>query len=183
MTEVSQVAYSTQDIEATALDMVAKDGVGPFFFAEFPLYDLTYQGKAAHYDRIQVAFGYKGDLQIELLQVPAGGHSIYAEGIAGRRELFHHSYVKSDEDYDAIVARHEQAGEMATYKGVSLAGEDRIRFCYVDARERLGHFVEILETKKMVGPAARIFDVYEQMKQAAKGWDGKDPIRQMADLF
>jgi hypothetical protein len=181
--DVAQIAYSTIDIEATALAMVETDGVGPFWIADFPLFDVTYLGEKANYDQLKVAFAYRGNQQIELIQLPEGAHSVYAEGLGSRREAFHHTYHSSDEDYDALIARYAANGEEATYHGAAISGEERIRFCYLDARERLGHFIELLETAKMVGPAAGVLVLYEKMAAIAAAWDGSRPLRRIEELF
>ena len=64
-----------------------------------------------------------------------------------------------------------------------LAGDDGIRFGFIDARKRLGHFVEVLETNRMVGSAAAIFDLYAKMEDAAAHWDGMRPLRSLSELF
>lgn len=66
MPRVTQVCYTTHDIEATARDIVANERVGPFYFAEFPQHDLVLNGKPVSYDPIKVGFGYLGSLQYEL---------------------------------------------------------------------------------------------------------------------
>ena len=38
---------------------------------------------------LKVAFGYNDAQQIELIQAPAGMHSVYSEG--NRQEMFHHT--------------------------------------------------------------------------------------------
>jgi len=184
MTSVTQIAYSTRDIEKTARSFAEIDGIGPFYMAEFPLYDTTYQGKPIDYERLKVAFGYRGHQQIELLQVPEGMHSVYSEGLEGRHEVFHHTYNYLDtaeENYDAIIARHQAAGEHATYQG--LAGDGRIRFAYIDARKRLGHFIELLDTRQMAGTPADLGWLYERMEAEARQWDGKRPIRSIEELL
>jgi hypothetical protein len=180
MPEVNQVCYATADIEATARAMAEIDGIGPFFMGQFPLSGLNYRGAAIQYDPIKVAFAYNGSLQIELIEAPIGMPSCYAEVLDGRREALHHVYVSSDEGYDAIIARHARAGEPLAYSG--LAGEG-IRFGFVDARARLGHFVEVLESERMVGPDAAIYDLYERIKQASQAWDGSRPLREMAEML
>ena len=182
MLEVTQICYASRDIEATAKTLVKVERAGPFFFGEFPLRSLQYRGAAVEYGKLKVGFGYRGRMQIELIQAPAGVPSCYAEVLdGGKREAFHHVYIKSNEDYDAIVDRHARAGEPMVYHG--LAGDDGIRFGFIDARKRLGHFVEVLETNRMVGPAAAIYDLYAKMEDAAANWDGKRPLRSLSELF
>ena len=179
MIGVTQICYSSRDLEATARSMALSDRIGPFFVAEFPLDKLEYRGNPVDYGQLKVAFAYQGSLQIELIETPKDQPSCYEEVLEGRRETLHHIYVKSDEEYDAIIARYKQAGEAVVYHG--LAGEG-IRFGFIDARLRLGHFIEVLETKRMTGPAAAIFNLYARMEAEARAWDGSRPLRRLAEL-
>jgi len=180
MTEVTQLCYATCDLQMTARTMIELDRVGPFYLAEFPLRGLVYRGERVNYGSLKVAFAYRGHLQVELVQVPAGLPSCYAEVLNGRREALHHTYVKSEEDYDAIVERHASAGEELVYHG--LAGDDGIRFGFIDARVRLGHFIEVLESNRMIGSAAAMFGLYERMEGEARRWDGSSPVRSLTEL-
>jgi len=177
---VTQVCYTTRDIEATAKAIAAIDGIGPFFCAEFPQQNLVYRDRCLGNGRVQVAFAYKGDLQYELIQAPSDAPSFYTELLGDRREAFHHTYLSSDEDYDALVARYTAAGEPLAYWGT--AGDHGIRFGFLDATARLGHFIETLETRKMSGPSAEIFTYYERMKVVCAQWDGQRPIRLLAEV-
>ncbi len=180
MPPVTQVCYTTHDIEATARDIVANERVGPFYFAEFPQHDLVLNGKPVSYDPIKVGFGYIGTLQYEVIEAPAGVESCYTMVLEGRREALHHTYVSTDEDFDAIARRYAAAGEEMIYHGI--AGEG-IRFGFVDARARLGHFIELLETRKMVGSAGLIYSLYDRMQTAAQDWDGQRPLRRLDELL
>ena len=179
--DVAQVCYATRDIEATARSLAALEGVGPFFVAEFSLHDLVYRGKRVEYGPIQVAFGYSGDLQYELIEPLQGDGGFFEELLDGRREAFHHTYQSTCEDYDAVIARYAANGESVAYCGV--AGED-VRFAFIDATARLGHFIELLETARMQDDgSAAILRAYDRMREAAQGWDGDRPIRPLAELF
>jgi glyoxalase/bleomycin resistance protein/dioxygenase superfamily protein len=181
MTDVTQVCYTTRDIEATALALSKIDGYGPFFLGAFPLSALKYRDESVNYGSIKVGFAYQGNMQIELIEAPAGVPSCYAEVLNERREALHHTYVKTDEHYDAIIVRHAGAGEPLVYHG--LAGDDGIRFGFIDARERLGHFIEVLETNRIVGAGLAIYHLYERIKDAARDWNGMRPVREIAELL
>jgi len=179
MTAVVQVCYATTDIEATARSLADIDGVGPFFLGQFPLSGLVYRGAMVDYGAIKVGFAYYGDLQYELIEAPAGVPSCYAEVLDGRREAVHHTYMSRTENYDEVVGRYAREGEPLVYNG--LAG-DNVRFGFIDARPRLGHFVEVLETEKIVGPGAAIYDLYAKIKETSRSWVGDRPVRDMAEL-
>jgi len=178
--QVNQICYSTHDIEATARSLAETDQIGPFYIGAFPLNGTIYRGRTVEYGSIRVGFGYRAGLQYELIEAPKGQPSCYAEVLDGRREALHHVYHGTDEDYDAIVARYAAAGEELAYHG--LAGEG-VRFGFIDAMSRLGHFVEVLETDKIVGEGRRIYDIYERIEAASRGWDGGRPIRPLGEAM
>src|SRR4051794_8942350 len=179
--DVAQVCYTTRDIEATARSLAALEGVGPFFVTEFPLYDLVYRGGRVQYDPILVAFGYNRNLQYELIRPPQGVASCYAEVLGDRREALHHTFLPFRDDFDTVRARYAAVGEPIVYEGT--AGDARIRFGFVDARPRLGHFIELLETERMIGPEAMIYELFGQIRAAAEDWSGQRPVRSMQELM
>jgi hypothetical protein len=46
-----------------------------------------------------------------------------------------------------------------------------LRFAFHDAREELGHFLEIYE------PADSVVRLYSRVRDAARNWDGLNPVR------
>ena len=180
MTEVMQVSYATRDIEATARQLAELEGVGPFFVAEFQQFDVVYRGTKLDYPPLQVAFGYKGDLQYELCVPPAGLPSIYNEVLDGRREALHHTFQPSSDTFDVVAARYAAAGEPLVYQGTASAA--RIRLGFVDARPRLGHFIELLETERIVGEETYIYEIYAKIRAAANGWSGQRPLRSFQEI-
>ena len=178
--EVMQISYATRDIEATARQLAELEGVGPFFLMEFPQHDAFYRGSRLPDPIVRVAFGYKGDLQYELSFAPEGTPSIYGEMLDGRREAFHHTFQPFSDPFDVVAARYAAAGEPLAYQATASAA--RIRLGFVDARPRLGHFVELLETERMVGDEAYIYDIYAKIQAAAQGWSGQRPLRAIGEL-
>lgn len=178
---VSQIAYATRDLEATARALAAADGVGPFFLGEFDHRDIIYRGRNIGNLAIKVAFGYRNDMQYELIQPLRGESAFFSDMLRDRRETFHHTYESSTEEFDALIARYVAMGEEVVYSGV--AGEG-VRFAFVDATDRLGHFVELLETLRMQGGGSTaILRAYEQMREAARTWDGERPIRSLGEIY
>ena len=178
---LSQICYATRDAGATSRALAATDGVGPFYVAEFEHRDIIFRGRSIGNLSIKVAFGYRNDLQYELIEPLQGVGAFFEELLDGRREAFHHTYQSTCEDYDAVIARYAANGESVAYCGV--AGED-VRFAFIDATARLGHFIELLETARMQDDgSAAILRAYDRMREAAQGWNGDRPIRPLAELF
>jgi len=178
---VSQICYATRNVEATVRDLAAVDGIGPFFIGEFEHRDITYHGRKIGNIAVKVAFGYRNDLQYELIEPVNGESAFFSNLLRDRREAFHHTYESSTEDFDALVERYAARGEKVVYAGV--AGDD-VRFAFVDATDRLGHHVELLETARMQDESSlAILRAYERMRQEAHEWDGERPMRSFAELL
>ena len=166
-----QAAWIVNDINETAERWIKTFGVGPFFvFDEITLEDLTYRGEPAEME-FSAALAQAGDLQIELIQQGCNSPSAYRDLFPMGKQGFHHVAVFSD-DYDAEIASYREQGfEVAT---AGRAGP--MRYCYVDTSPVMGFMIEVLERNDP------FIQAFGQIADAAKGWDGSNPIRSQRDL-
>ena len=166
---VRQVAYFVPDAVAAARDHARLFGSGPFFVAEhIPLRKALHRGREAYLDHTS-AYGQWGDVMIEFVQQnnagPSAFHDVYPEGSG--RSGFHHVALIVD---DLASSRRAFAGAGLT-EALYAEMNDGFAFVMVDAVERHGHMIELYE-----GVAA-LTGFYAMVKNAAKGFDGTDPIR------
>jgi catechol 2,3-dioxygenase-like lactoylglutathione lyase family enzyme len=174
--EIRQVAYLVPDIEA-AMDYWANVlGVGPWYYnPRVPIQNYTYRGER-HEPHNSVALANAGGVQIELLQTRNDVPSMYRDfQQAGHVGGQHVAYWT--EDFDADLARAEAAG----FK-VCMSGEVGVngRFVYFEDGKHPGlHPGALIELSEVAGPKGRLFTL---IREAAKDWDGKDPVRPFPDL-
>ena len=127
---VKQLGYYVEDLEASAGQLRAALGAGPFV-------DLVVdiRGQKVRL-AMRTALGHLNDIQLELIEVDTDGPDPYHE--MGRFGL-HHFCVYVD-DVDAAVQDLESAGMSLAMRMTSGQG---MEIAYVDAREQLGQYIEV----------------------------------------
>jgi len=164
---VFQTAYVVEDLDAALRHWTRTMGVGPFWvFDHVQFSELHYRGEPTNADTT-AAMGYWGDLQIELVVQHNQAPSIYKEFLDRGYRGMQHLAVMTD-DVDAHLQRLEPLGIMPTQHGKV---KDGIHFAYVGTDFHPGGMIELVEaTDAIVG-------VFDYMRQSARDWDGKDPVR------
>lgn len=166
---IMQNAYVPTDFDA-ALDFWVKTmGVGPFFMLEHvAMENVQYCGQPADID-FSVAIAYWGDVQIELIKQHNDAPSIYKSWVdAGRSGLHHVCLITPDMAHARAVCA--KAGAEVMQSGALPGGAEVI---YVDTGGGPGTMVEILQ------PAPGTEALFGMIRDAAKGWDGTDPVRKL----
>ena len=166
---VMQIAYVPADFDAALAFWTKTMGVGPFFALDHvKLEDVTYLGAPVDID-FSMVIGYWGDIQIELIRQHNDAPSIYKAWCDEGREGVHHVCILVD-DMDLARQACAQAGAVVVQQGKVAGGGEVI---YVDTGGGPGTMVEILKT----GGGGREF--FGMMRDAARGWDGTDPVRKL----
>lgn len=164
-----QMSWIVNDLRRSMEDWLARTGVGPFFVME----DLRpgpvwYRGQPSELV-FHVALAQAGPIQIELIQQVSDGPSAYRDSFAPGEEGFHHLAVIVP-DYDREIALYRAQGFVPATE--AIFGE--MRYAYVDARTGpAGCMIEVMEDN----PGIR--DLFRTVAEAARDWDGKDPIRRL----
>ena len=166
---VMQIAYVPADFDAALAFWTKTMGVGPFFALDHvQLEDVKYRGAPAEID-FSMVIGYWGDIQIELIRQHNDAPSIYKAWRDEGREGLHHVCILV-EDMAAARAACAQAGAVVVQEGKVAGGGEVI---YVDTGGGPGTMVEILKT------GAGGLQFFGMMRDAARGWDGTDPVRRL----
>ncbi|MEO0030426.1 MAG: hypothetical protein RIS94_184 [Pseudomonadota bacterium] len=167
---VRQIAYFVPDAVAAAQAHSARFGSGPYFVAEhIPLSLSLHRGTPAELDHTS-AYGQWGEIMVEFVQQNNAGPSVFRDLFPDGRQGMHHVALIVD-DLPAAMARYEVAGHpCALYAEVSPG----VGFAMMDCVADLGHFVELYE------PTPALLGVYELVRNAARDWNGTDPIRHFA---
>jgi len=162
---IKQIAYIVEDLDGAIMRWVELVGAGPFFrFDATRVADVRYRGQPTELE-VSLALGNSGGVQIELIAPRGAGPSIYRELPRG----VHHLAVLA-RDFEADSARLDRLGHPIAF-ALTLPGVCRVH--YHDTLAVFGHFLELWEnTERMRG-------LLETIENAARNWDGRDPIRRL----
>jgi hypothetical protein len=133
-----QHAYLVEDLERSARNWSELFGAGPFVVAPHHKTDrFSYRGTEIEAD-VSYAFGYLGDLMIQLIQQHDEKPSIYRDMYAPGTEGFHHvAYLVSD-----FAAEKQRLLGMGFELACDLYA-DRVDAAYFDTRHVTSGFTEI----------------------------------------
>jgi Glyoxalase/Bleomycin resistance protein/Dioxygenase superfamily len=163
-----QIAYLVPDVAQAATQWAANFGAGPFFVRpHIEVHDVVYRGRPGVFDHSS-AYGQWGQVMLELVQdhgaADSVGRDMYAPDESG---VHHHAHFV--DDLDATVAIFVAQGFEVAMSARSSATE----FRFIDTVDELGHFIELYE------PSPRLVGFYEMVADAARDWDGHDPVRRL----
>lgn len=160
-----QLAYTVADVDEAVPIWVQRFGAGPFFVLEnIALRDVVVRGEASSLDHTS-AYGWAGDVMIELVQQNCATPSIFNNRPYG----LHHTACFAD-DLDAELARLDALGAPTAMRAVTVTGT---AYAFADTTESLGHYVEIY------GEQESIRDFYELVRSASADWLGDNPLRRI----
>jgi methylmalonyl-CoA/ethylmalonyl-CoA epimerase len=134
-----QVAFVTTDLDRFLQALSEDLGVDRFFvIRDAPVTDQTYRDQPCD-ARQDLAFGYAGTLQFEVIQ-PLSGESSYSAFLSTHPEGgLHHTGILVD-DYDQAVT---ELSRRCTKVQTGRVGETR--FAYFDLVGTLGEYIEVLQ--------------------------------------
>ena len=160
-----QHAYLVTDLERAIDGWHRLFGAGPFVTAPHHRTDrFEYRGTADEAD-VSYAFGYLGDLMIQLIQQHDETPSIYRDMYGPGEEGFHH-VATLVHDFEAEVARLEAQG----FTMACRLYADRVDAAYFDTRAVNGGFTEIH------GDPPHILEAFGAWRRAHERWRPGDPI-------
>jgi catechol 2,3-dioxygenase-like lactoylglutathione lyase family enzyme len=163
-----QIAYHVPDPAKAARELAARCGWGPFFLIEhIPLARSLYRGTPAAFDHSS-AYGQAGDLMVELITQHNDGPSALRDLFAPHERGVHHVACFVD-DLAAALAEQRAAGYAIALEAETANGTG---FAMVDTSAELGHMTELYERAKLA-------PFYALVREAARAWDGRDPVRRL----
>ena len=165
---IMQLAYVPTDFGKAIEHWTGTMGAGPFFLLEnVALNNLRVMGEPSA-AVFSLALGYWGDMQIELIRPEDHEPSIYRGKYAADGAL-HHVCLLVD---DIAVAR-----AVSTAHGARILVEGDVAgggsVIYADPGGGPGSVIEMLQ------PAAGTEDLFAMFREAARGWDGSEPVRKI----
>jgi methylmalonyl-CoA/ethylmalonyl-CoA epimerase len=166
--EVMQIAFVPPDFDATLNFWVNTMGAGPFFVLKGTKAEwFQYCGKDSD-PELDLALGHWGDMQIEIIRQTNSAPSPFTEWRGAGGEGVHHVCV--------VVDDIEKAKRVAREKGGTLMANGRAlgtEWIYIDTGGGPGTVLEV------VCYAEASKGLMKMIRDAARGWDGKDPIREI----
>jgi hypothetical protein len=163
---ILQNGYVVRDWRAAARHWVDVLGVGPFFVMEHVQFrESRYRGQPSAID-MTVAIAYSGEQQIELVQQHNDAPSIYRDFLLRVGEGLQHIGALTPDVGAALDANRWR--DRILQDGVTRIGQ---HFAYVDTVGHDGTMLELIEA------TPKILAAFQQMNEAARTWDGTDPIR------
>lgn len=164
---VYQIAYLVSDLESAAGQWARLTGAGPFMlFSHFEFIDPVYNGQPTSVD-VSVALGFSAGLCIELIQQHDERPSIYHDWRLARGYGLHHMAMLSA-DYPGDIDHWAGVGAPAVF---TAGFGDGTRLAYLDTRDALGCYLELVEFSDFVRGALT------GLRDAHAGWDGQDVLR------
>ena len=157
----TQIAYVVGDIDAAIEQWHDEYGVGPFLVCrnEAPLTNAYYRGERMQETRLNIAFAYVGDIQLELIELIGDTPSHYKEALDRNQKSFHH-YCVCVKDFPAA---YEYALDNGFVALVDAGVDGLARMSYVEHPD--GLILEIVEWNAMTRP---YFDGIEERIKGAR---------------
>ena len=164
---ILQNGFVVRDIEAAMRHWIEVLEVGPWcLLRAHPVHRFSLQRRTVAGRRVARP-RQLGDFQVELIQQRNDAPSLYRDFIAaGHEGLQHVGY--GTHQFDADVARYVEAGYEIGHSG-SVGG--RGAFVYLLTESHPGTLVELFDMSN--GRE----EVFAAIAEAARTWDGSDPIR------
>ncbi len=166
-----QICYHVPDVDAAALQFAEQFGWGPFFILRHvKVVDCVHRGKPVEFDHSS-ACGQAGPIMVELIQQHGDAPSVLRDMYtADQFGVQHHaSFV---EDVEKQERHYNALGFPTAMKAKTTTG---IEFVFIDTRPLLGYMLELYPKGKV------LTQWYDMVRDAAKGWDGKDPVRILSE--
>ncbi|HKY90794.1 MAG TPA: VOC family protein [Nevskiaceae bacterium] len=159
-----QLGHVVEDLERAVADWTARLKVGPWTIIRSITLPCTFRGQPSE-PLIDIALGYVGEMQIELIQQRNTAPSPYRAWIDAKRFGLHHAAVFS-KDVEADVSRLQASGMRLACDIRAPAG----RYVYFDSPV-VGEqsYLELLEGSPMM------LGMFQQGIAAAAAWDGRTP--------
>ncbi len=164
---IRQIGYVVTDLDR-AIENWLQLGVGPWFVIRGLRIPAVYRGEPCVVTQ-SLAMTNSGEMQIELILQEDDTPSIFTEFLTARGPGFHQlAYWTTD--FAATMREVENAGWPVVWSGGEGLG---VRFAYLEPPESPAAVIEISELTEAMAANAMF------MHDAAAGWDGSDPIRNL----
>jgi hypothetical protein len=166
--DMRQIGIVVKDIDKAMKHWIEVCGVGPWYYADrLPLTAYSYKGHPQEIPHLSIALANSGDVQLELIQQRCKIPSLYWDFINAGKEGSQH-WSSWPVNYHEIRAKALAGGWHIGQEGESERGP----FIYFLEEGHPGTVIEMAEA------TPNRMSIFDQVREAARGWDGGDPIRE-----
>ena len=161
--ELFQMSYITRDLDAAMAHCREALGIEEFSTTEADV-EVQSFGKMRPL-KIRAAMANIGRNQFEIIQPVAGAIEVYTDEVdlSGHILNFHHIAIAVRGGFDNWLALLDEVrasgDEFAFLCPAEPTPEDKVCFCYVDTRKRLGHYTEFLWIDEALKPMPAMPDL------------------------
>ena len=161
--ELFQMSYITRDLDAAMEHCKRELGIAEFATSDSEVEVLSF-GQMRPL-KIRAAFANIGRHQFELIQPVSGAVEIYTDEVDLDAQLitYHHIAIAVRGGIDKwmeLLDEVRASGDEFAYLFPPQPGpDDKVCFCYVDTRKRLGHYTEYLWVDESIKPIAAMPDL------------------------
>lgn len=142
LNQAGQYGIACRDTRAE-LREAEKLGAGPFLPSRIPAPNWIENG-AQRRCSLDIALGYVGDAQLEFLG-PGEGTCFYSDALQGREHVLHHVGVFQNNSSELAKKLNVAGFNTVVEGGVSLGSRFGFRFKYIDTRNAIGCYLELLD--------------------------------------
>jgi hypothetical protein len=171
---IRQLGFVVREFDATLRYWIEGLGVGPWFvIREVRPGVFKYRGEPSESPLLTAANAQSGDLQIEIITQHDDTRSMYRDFLdRGGDGLQHYASWVTQAEYDAILTR-ETAARTTILSEAHLGPAVRgAYYAPTGAADEIAY-----EVSTLAEPELQPF--VQMMIDAARDWDGKDPIRDL----
>jgi hypothetical protein len=161
--ELFQMSYITRDLDAAMEHCKATLGIEEFSTTDAEVEVLSF-GKLRPL-KIRAAFANVGRHQFELIQPVSGAIEVYTDEVDLSAHIvnYHHIAIAVRGGFGKwleLLAEVRASGdEFAFLCPAEPTPDDKVCFCYVDTRKRLGHYTEFLWVDESIKPIPAMPDL------------------------
>jgi hypothetical protein len=156
--ELFQMSYITRDLDAAMAHCRQTLGIEDFSTTDAEVEVLSF-GKMRPL-KLRAAMANIGRHQFELIQPISGATEIYTDEVDLSAHIinFHHIAIAVRGPFEKWLETLEEirasGDDFAFLAPAEPTPEDKVCFCYVDTRKRLGHYTEFLWVDEAIKPIA-----------------------------
>jgi hypothetical protein len=161
--ELFQMSYITRDLDAAMAHAREHMGIEHFDTTDAEVEVLSF-GELKPL-KIRAAFANIGRNQFEIIQPISGAINVYTDEVDLSKHIlnFHHVAIAvrgGIQQWRELLAEVRASGDDFAFLCPAVeTDDDKVCFCYVDTRKRIGHYTEFLWVDESIKPIAAMPDL------------------------